>query len=48
MPNDAMFIQKIEDLDEILLRPFDEGIPYDEDISIFIGRTSKKLYAPNY
>ena len=39
------FIQKIEDLDEILLHEYEwDEYKLNEDISVFIGRDSKKLY----
>jgi hypothetical protein len=37
------FIQKIEDVDEILLIE-ENAYCIDEDISVWIGRDSKKLY----
>lgn len=42
--NGVHFIQKIEDLDEFPLRPIGDNVPLDEDISVYIGRNSKKLF----
>ena len=42
--NGVHFIQKVEDLDEFPLRPIADNVPLDADISVFIGRTTKKFY----